>query len=106
MTKEEKVEWDRAYARVEECDREIAEMTASLKLRKNKRYRQLIEMTSPRKNEFARLSLMQWESRRKGMRERVEGNPSAMPIRMTGVDPLLPFKTGPANEREARESGL
>jgi hypothetical protein len=43
MTKEEKVEWDRAYARVEECDREIAEMTASLKLRKNKRYRQLIE---------------------------------------------------------------
>jgi hypothetical protein len=43
MTKEEKVEWDRAYARVEECDREIAEMTASLKLRQNKRYRQLIE---------------------------------------------------------------
>jgi hypothetical protein len=43
MTKEEKVEWDRMYARVEECDREIAEMTASLKLRKNKRYRQLIE---------------------------------------------------------------
>jgi hypothetical protein len=31
------------YARVEECDREIAEMTASLKLRKNKRYRQFIE---------------------------------------------------------------
>ena len=29
MTKEEKVEWDQAHARVEECDREIAEMTAS-----------------------------------------------------------------------------
>jgi Family of unknown function (DUF5681) len=43
MTKEEKVEWDRAYARVEECDREIVELRASLKLRKNKRYRQLIE---------------------------------------------------------------
>jgi hypothetical protein len=30
-------------ARVEECDREIVELTASLKLRKNQRYRQLIE---------------------------------------------------------------
>jgi hypothetical protein len=43
MTKEEKVKWDRAYASVEECDREIAEMTAFLKLRKNQRYRRLIE---------------------------------------------------------------
>ncbi|MFZ0603430.1 MAG: DUF5681 domain-containing protein [Roseiarcus sp.] len=43
MTKEEKVEWDRMYARAEECDREIAEMTESLKLRKNKPYRKFIE---------------------------------------------------------------
>jgi hypothetical protein len=43
MTKEEKVEWDRMYARVEECDREIEELTADLKLRKYKRYRQFIE---------------------------------------------------------------
>jgi peptidoglycan hydrolase CwlO-like protein len=39
MTKEEKVEWDRSYARVKQCDQEIAELTASLKERKNKRYR-------------------------------------------------------------------
>ena len=43
MTKEEKVEWDRMYARVEESDREIAEMTASLKFRKYKPYRQFIK---------------------------------------------------------------
>ena len=43
MTKEDQVEWDRIYARVEECDRAIAEMTESLKLRKNKRYQQFIE---------------------------------------------------------------
>jgi hypothetical protein len=29
MTKEEKVRWDRLRARVEECDREIKELTAS-----------------------------------------------------------------------------
>ena len=43
MTKEEKVKWDRLYARVEECDQGIAEMTASLRLRKTKPYRHLIE---------------------------------------------------------------
>jgi hypothetical protein len=43
MTKEEKVEWDRLRARVEECDREIEELTAMLKERKNKRYRHIIE---------------------------------------------------------------
>lgn len=43
MTKEDQVEWDRIYVRVEECDRAIAEMTESLKLRKNKRYQQFIE---------------------------------------------------------------
>jgi hypothetical protein len=43
MTKEDQVEWDRMYARIEECDREIAEMTASLKLRRNRRHRQFIE---------------------------------------------------------------
>jgi hypothetical protein len=43
MTKEDKVEWDRLYARVEECDREIEELTATLKLRKYKRYRKHIE---------------------------------------------------------------
>jgi hypothetical protein len=43
MTMEEKVEWDRMYAQIEASDREIEELTASLKLRKNKRYRQFIE---------------------------------------------------------------
>ena len=43
MTKEEKVERDRMYAQIEASDREIEELTASLKLRKNKRYRQFIE---------------------------------------------------------------
>ena len=43
MTKEEKVEWDKMYARVEECDLEIEELTAMLKDRKNKRFRELIE---------------------------------------------------------------
>ena len=43
MTKEDKVKWDRMYARVEECDLGIAEMTESLKLRKNKPYRRFIE---------------------------------------------------------------
>jgi hypothetical protein len=43
MTKEEKVEWDRMYAQIEASDREIEERTASLKLRKNERYRQFIE---------------------------------------------------------------
>jgi hypothetical protein len=42
-TKEDKVKWDRMYARVEECDLAIAEMTESLKLRKNKPYRRFIE---------------------------------------------------------------
>ena len=39
MTKEEKVRWDRLRARVEECDREIKELTASLQDRKDKRFR-------------------------------------------------------------------
>jgi hypothetical protein len=43
MTKEEKVKWDRMYARVEECDRAIDEYTKEMKLRKNKRYRQFFE---------------------------------------------------------------
>lgn len=43
VTKEEKAEWDRLYDRVEESDREIAEMTASLKDRKNRRFRAFIE---------------------------------------------------------------
>jgi hypothetical protein len=43
MTKEEKVKWDRMYARVEECDQAIEEYTKEMKLRRNKRYRQIIE---------------------------------------------------------------
>jgi hypothetical protein len=43
MTKEDKVEWDRMYAWVEECDRTIEELTNEVKLRKNKRYRQFLE---------------------------------------------------------------
>jgi Family of unknown function (DUF5681) len=43
LTNEEKVEWDRMYAQIEASDREIEELTASLKLRKNKRYRKFIE---------------------------------------------------------------
>jgi hypothetical protein len=42
-SKEDKVKWDRMYARVEECDLAIAEMTDMLKLRKNKPYRRFIE---------------------------------------------------------------
>ncbi len=43
MTKEDKAEWDRLYDRVEESDREIAELTASLKNPKNRRFREIIE---------------------------------------------------------------
>jgi hypothetical protein len=43
MTKEEKVEWDKMYARIEECDREIEGLTAMLADRKNKRYRHILE---------------------------------------------------------------
>jgi hypothetical protein len=43
MTKEEKVRWDRLRARVEECDLEIKELTASLQDRKVKRFRRFIE---------------------------------------------------------------
>ena len=43
MTKEEKVRWDRLRARVDECDLEIKELTASLQDRKNKRFRHFIE---------------------------------------------------------------
>ena len=43
MTKEEKVEWDRLYDRIEECDRDIAESIAMLAKRENKRYRKFIE---------------------------------------------------------------
>ena len=41
MTKEEKVRWDRLRARVEECDREIKELTTSLQDRTDKRFRGL-----------------------------------------------------------------
>jgi Family of unknown function (DUF5681) len=43
MTKEEKVVWDRLHGRLDECDREIEELTAMLKDRKNKRFRHFIE---------------------------------------------------------------
>ena len=43
MNKEEKVEWDRMDAQIEASDHEIEELTARLKLRKNKPYRQFIE---------------------------------------------------------------
>ena len=43
MTKEEKVEWDKMYARIEECDREIERLSARLADRKNKRYRHILE---------------------------------------------------------------
>ena len=43
FTKEEKVEWDRLRAQVEDCDREIEGPTASLKERKNKRFRSFVE---------------------------------------------------------------
>ncbi|WP_139223753.1 hypothetical protein [Methylocapsa palsarum] len=43
MTKEEKVEWDQLYDRIEECDRDIAESTAMLTDRKNGRFRKFIE---------------------------------------------------------------
>ena len=43
MTKEEKVEWDRLYDRIEECDRDIAQLKSMLADRKNKRYRAFIE---------------------------------------------------------------
>ena len=42
-TKEEKVAWDRLRARVEECDREIEDLTAMLQNPKNKRLRHLIK---------------------------------------------------------------
>ncbi len=43
MTKEDKVEWDRLSARVDECDLEIAELAAMLKDPKNKRLRRILE---------------------------------------------------------------
>lgn len=43
ITKEEKARRDKMYERVRECDRSIAEDIASLKLRKNKKYKQFIE---------------------------------------------------------------
>jgi hypothetical protein len=43
MTKEEKAEWARWHAQLDESEREIAELTAFLQDPKNKRYRQLIE---------------------------------------------------------------
>ena len=43
MTKEEKIEWDKMYARIEECDREIERLSARLADRKNKRYRHILE---------------------------------------------------------------
>ncbi|VFU08809.1 DUF5681 domain-containing protein [Methylocella tundrae] len=43
MTRQDKIEWDRLYARVEESDREIEEMTASLKDPENEHYQTFIE---------------------------------------------------------------
>jgi hypothetical protein len=43
MTKEEKVVWDRMRARLDECDREIEELSAMLKKPKNKSLRHFIE---------------------------------------------------------------
>jgi hypothetical protein len=43
MTKEEKVVWDHWRARRDACDSEIEELTATLKDRKNKRFRDQIE---------------------------------------------------------------
>src|ERR1700737_1709423 len=43
MTKEEKVAWDRLRARLDECAREIEELSAMLKEPKNKRFRHFIE---------------------------------------------------------------
>jgi hypothetical protein len=43
MTKEEKIEWDRWRARVEECDREIEELMAMLKDPENQDIRCVIE---------------------------------------------------------------
>ena len=43
MTKEEKIEWDRMWDQVEECDRSIAELTANLKRCTNKRIRAFVE---------------------------------------------------------------
>ena len=55
ITKEEKVEWDRMYAQIEAYDREIEEQTASLKLRRNKRYRQFIEDDIARTKQFRQI---------------------------------------------------
>jgi hypothetical protein len=43
MTKEEKVVWDQLRARLDECAREIEELSAMLKEHKNKRFRHIIE---------------------------------------------------------------
>jgi Family of unknown function (DUF5681) len=43
ITKEEKAKWDQLYKRVEDCDRAIAEMSADLKERKNRRFRHIIQ---------------------------------------------------------------
>jgi Family of unknown function (DUF5681) len=43
VTKEEKAEWDRMYARVEECDRELEELTAMLEDPENQNLRGVIE---------------------------------------------------------------
>jgi Family of unknown function (DUF5681) len=43
ITKEEKAHRDTLYERVRECDRTIEELTADLKLRKNRKYKQFIE---------------------------------------------------------------
>ena len=43
MTKEEKVVWDRLPARIDECTREIEELSAMFKEHKNKRLRHFVE---------------------------------------------------------------
>jgi hypothetical protein len=53
MTKEEKVVWDGLRARLDECDREIEELTAMLKDRKNKRFDASSRTISPTKSACA-----------------------------------------------------
>ena len=71
MTKEEKAEWDRLYDRVEESDLEIAEMTASLKNPKNRRFREIIEadIAHERKIRDIIVKAIGEPSKRRGRRE-------------------------------------
>ncbi len=53
MTKEEKVVWDRLRARLDECDREIKELTAMLQCRKNSAFDASSRATLPTKSACA-----------------------------------------------------